>query len=248
MDKIEEVKRKKEFSKLLDSIVKKALEICKGDVKETRAFLRKYFGVFLTNRVLKGKISPKEILLAHKSSQKRDYKIFYNKLHEVIGEVKSIIDLGAGVNGYSYNDLKEVFGQVYYLAIEGTGQLVDNLNSHFKDRGIEGAHALQEDLFNVEKITKLLKQLKEESPRVVFLFQVIDALEGLENNYSKKLLLELIKECEFIAISLPLESLGAKKKFMVNRKWLTDFLSQNFKIVADYSIFGEGVLIIRAKQ
>ena len=55
MNLIREVKKKKEFSGLPDSVVKRALAESGDDVKEARSLLRKYFGVFLTNRVLKGK-------------------------------------------------------------------------------------------------------------------------------------------------------------------------------------------------
>ena len=52
---IDEVKKKKEFSGLPDSIVERALSESGEDIKESRKLLRKYFGVFLTNRVLKKK-------------------------------------------------------------------------------------------------------------------------------------------------------------------------------------------------
>ena len=45
--KIEQVKKKREFSKLPNTIVERALNHCKGEIKETRAFLRKYLNLNL---------------------------------------------------------------------------------------------------------------------------------------------------------------------------------------------------------
>jgi hypothetical protein len=79
------------------------------------------------------------------------------------------------------------------------------------------------------------------------LFQIIDALEKLLRNFSKEFLLKISKECEKIDISLPLESLGKRKKFFVERKWLLDFLNENFIILSDFKKFGERFLVLENK-
>ena len=63
----EKVKQKREFSQLPDSIIERALKKSDGDVKEARSILRKYFGVFLTNKVLK--MSGEELLKIHFSKR-----------------------------------------------------------------------------------------------------------------------------------------------------------------------------------
>ena len=90
MNSIEKIKQKKEFSGLPDSIVERAAKMAKGDVKESRALLRKYFGVFLTNRVLKGKGSVDEILSTHMSSKKRNYEKFYSEIFEGVSATRGI--------------------------------------------------------------------------------------------------------------------------------------------------------------
>ncbi|MCK5450012.1 hypothetical protein KAI32_04045, partial [Candidatus Pacearchaeota archaeon] len=116
------------------------------------------------------------------------------------------------------------------------------------------AKAICENLFNIENILKILKE--QEKPRVVFMFQIIDALENLEKNFSKKFILEISKGCEWIVLSLPTESLSGRKKFDVNRKWILDFLSSkddsgepdgNFNIRKDYSSNGERLIIVEKK-
>jgi len=240
--KITEVKMKKEFSQLPDSIVERALELSKNDVKEARALLRKYFGVFLTNKILKGKGSADDLLKAHMSSKKRDYDKFYGTIFEGSKNVGSVIDLGAGINGFSYKYLKDVLGDIEYVAIEAAGQEVEHMNEYFFNNKFSG-RAIVGDLFEIEKILEILKV--EKRPRVVFLFQVIDALENLERNFSKKFISEISKECEKIVLTLPTESLGGRKKFAVQRKWIIDFLEENFHIEKDFEMNGERVICIR---
>jgi hypothetical protein len=243
---IRKVKEKREFSELPSSVVERALKLSGGDVKETRAFLRKYFGVFLTNKVLKAKGDFDEVLKSHISSKKRDYDEFYSAIFSEGENVSSIVDLGCGVNGFSYPYLKKLFGNVNYLGIEASGQVVKNTNSYFKEKDFENAKVLIGDLFEVEEVVRILKGFEKFKPRVVFLFQVVDALENFEKDFSKKFLFEISKNCEKIVLSFPLVSLGGRKKFEVKRKWLVDFLEENFKVEKDFEIFSERVIVFQA--
>jgi len=235
----EEIKKKKEFSGLPDSIVERAAGLAKGDVKEARALLRKYFGVFLTNKVLKGK---GDLLKAHMSSKKRDYGEFYGEIFSCVGDVSSVIDLGCGVNGFSYEYLPE---GVSYVGVEAAGQVVSHMNKYFEENEFD-AKAVVGDLFDVGKIVDLLKG--QEKPRVVFLFQVVDALENLERDFSKKFILEIAKECEWMVLTLPTESLGGRKKFAVQRKWIVNFLEENFLVKSILVSRGEKIIILKNKN
>ncbi len=239
---IEAIKKKREFSGLPNSIVERVAEMSKGDVKESRALLRKYFGVFLTNKILKGKISDDEMLVSHMSSKKRDYEKFYGEIFSEIKGVGSVIDLGCGVNGFSYKYLRDVVGNVDYVGVEATGQLVEYMNRYFRKENFS-ARAVAGDLFDVGSVLRILKRAKKN--RVVFLFQVVDALENLERDFSKKFILEISKECEKIILSLPTESLGGRKKFAVRRKWLLDFLREDFVIEKDFVRGGERIICFR---
>jgi hypothetical protein len=245
MNIIEDIKQKKEFSKLPDSIVERAAQLSKNDVKESRSLLRKYFGVFLTNKIFKGKLSADEMLKAHLSSKKRNYPEFYKSIFFNIKGVGSIIDLGCGANGFSYNYLKDNLGFVDYVGVEASGQLVEHINKYFKEEDFS-AEVIKRDLFDIDFILDILK--KQKKNRIVFLFQVIDALENLEKNFSKKFILDISKECEKIIVSLPTESLGGRKGFIVQRKWFTDFLKENFKIEKDFIVNRERIFIISMGQ
>ena len=240
-ERISEVKNKKQFSKLPDSVVSRALGLCAGDVKKTRALLRKYFGVFLTNKVLKGKLSPEEMLGLHLSTRKRDYSVLYERILQ--GDVESVIDLGCGVNGFSYKFLPK---GINYLGVEAVGQLVDNLNRYFKDRGFENAHVMQRDLFDLDFILNILKQMP--GPRVVFMFQVVDALESFEKDFSKKFLLGIsgvLDAGDRVVLSFPLKSLSGKTRFEVSRRWLLDFLKEGFEILEDFVLFEERFIVFK---
>ena len=245
MNVIKDIKKKREFSGLPDSIVKRVAESSGGDIKESRALLRKYFGVFLTNKIFKGKLSADEMLATHISSKKRDYAEFYKEIFSEMSLVCSVIDLGCGVNGFSYDYLKKELGDIDYVGVEAAGQLAGHMNKYFSSEGFS-AKVIVGDLFNIENVLKILRKQKKD--RVVFLFQVVDALESLERDFSKKFILEISKECEKIILSLPIESLGGRKKFEVRRKWLIDFLEENFKIEKDFKMNGERVLVIETKN
>lgn len=238
---LQEVKKKREFSELPENLIKRALEIEKGEVRKARALLRKYFGVFLTNKIIKGKLSGESVLKKHISSSERDYPSLYSRLLD--GTEKTILDFGAGVNGFSINYIRK-FSEAKYIAIEATGQLVNQMNDFFEENKLD-AWAIKEDLLNLERIMEIVK--REKSPRAIFLFNVIDALETFEWNYSKKLLLEIKNEMQTrdkIIISFPTKSLSGKTRFFAKRDWLLDFLKENFTLKDDFEMNGERFLVV----
>lgn len=243
MNLVSKVKEKREFSKLPDSVIRRALECSSGDVRGARALLRKYFGVFLTNRVLKGK--GEEVLRYHLSSKKRDYRKFYREIFMGLGTVGSVVDLGCGVNGFSYGLLREFFGEVEYLGVEASGQLVDSTNDFFRDKKFSDASSVQLDLFDLEDILKILKRARK--PRVIFLFQVVDALESLKKDFSKELISRVSGDFEKMVISWSLRSLGGKKRFVSRREWVLDFLMDNFLVSKNFEAGGERIVIVRKK-
>lgn len=238
-DKILEVKKKKEFSQLPDSIILRALELSKGDIKKARAFLRKYFGIFMTNKVLK--LKSEDILRSHISSKGRAYDFFYKTLFPLDLKLKTIIDLGCGVNGFSYGSLKNLLGDVSYVGLEATGQLVDRMNSFFKENQFNHAKTIRMDLFELNEIENIIRST--ESPKAIFLFQVIDALEGLERNFSKRLLLSLkesISMEDVILITMPMKSISGNKLFESKRGWLRWFLEEHF-VVEEFFLDSERI-------
>jgi hypothetical protein len=284
---IKEVKKKREFSKLPDSIIERvALSVYTVEknissrenelyekiiVKKTREQLRKYFGVFLTNKVLKPKdvSNWKAILSSHISSKKRDYKrlyyeIFKSKSMKRVPPIKfndgseaeegcnifrSVVDLGSGVNGFSIFELHELTCLNEYYGIEASGQIVDLMNEFFDDcaKGFE-AHAIWLDLFNIEEVKKIIRGAS--APRAIFCFQVIDALEAIKKDFSKKFISEIVNELDewdIFVLSFSTRSISGRKGFEANRKWLIDYLKENFEAVKDFEMFDERFFVFRKK-
>lgn len=298
MDKelINEVKKKREFSELPDSVVlrslKKVLEshfpekfrgrereltseavvsCFKGSglgdvleeldldkkgqkeiVKEVRADLRKYFGVFLTNKVLKPKVLEdfECVLRSHKSSSKRNYFDLYREIfgESLRGEKIAVFDFGAGANGFSYPYLLEVLEEPKYFAVEAAGQLVKNMNEYFSKAGFKNARAVMSDLFDLKNIEEVISGVDER--KFIFLFQVVDALENLEKDSSKlflKKLSAILDDKDFIVVSLPLKSLSGKKTFEVRRNWIKDFFEEEFEIVQEFEHSDEEFFVLTKK-
>lgn len=249
---ITKIKEKREFSGLPDSLIERVLAFKqiknKSDeekVKLAREFLRKYFGVFMTNKVMKGR--GQEVLGSHISSKKRDYGVFYKTIASSVGKkFKSIIDFGCGMNGFSYSFIEEEFGKINYTGFEATEQLCDLQNTFFKKSGYSNAKVIWGDLFDLESVEKLV--FESEVPRLILLLQVVDALENIEPNFSKSFLLKIkenLSSSDVLVISNPMKSISGRNKFKIKRLWLEDFVKDNFIVVDKFELFDEEFLIVK---
>jgi hypothetical protein len=248
---IEKIIKKKEFSDLPKKDVEMAFSkfddkkyLDEEKIKFTRDLLRKVFSVFTSKKILSLKNKDAEwILKKHFSTRERlnYYEKVYSRIFKNFKKA-TVIDLGAGINGFSYDYFKKVNCDVNYVGVEAMGQLVNLMNNYFIRNKISG-NAIQESLFSLNEIKKIIKKTKE--PRIVFLFKVFDSLEMLERNYSKKFLLEISQFSEKIVISFAIFSLVSRRKFNAQRKWLTDFLKENFKILDDFEIGGERYIVFK---
>ena len=267
-DLIKEIKKKKEYSSIPDSEVEKILDIFdkekyaeKEKFKLTREMLMKLFSGTMSKKLLSPKILEKksgdEVLKKHLSTRERFenyeeiYSMIFNSLDLNRDKEVSVIDLGAGINGLSYNKFPEDY-DVNYVGIEIVGRLVDLMNEYFKKQGLleegkEGkAKAIQESLFNLRAVEKIIKNT--EKPRVIFLFKILDSLEFRERDYTKKLLLEL-KNMEGgiqgFVLSFSTESFIKKEKFKAKRKWIQNFLKENFQEVENFGLGGERYVVFK---
>jgi len=237
---IQKIKEKKEFSQIPDSVVLRVLSKDKNldeksRIKNVRAILRKFFTAFLTNKILKGKLSDEEVLKKHISTKNRDYKELYKR---ILKEEASVIDLGAGVNGFSYKYL----GKREYVGVEGVGQLVKLMQEYFNENKFN-AQAVHADLFDTEKVLKIIKETKK--PRIVFMFNIIDALEFLERDFSKEFILKISEECERVVLSFPTQSLSGKTRFKARRYWILNFIEEKFEILDEFETGGERFVVFK---
>jgi len=252
MELIKKITQKKEFSGLPEKEVKLIFERFDNEsnsdeekIKFTRNTLRKIFSSFTSQKILSLKDKDEEwILKKHLSSKERFpyYLDVYKRIFKNTIKNLSVIDLGAGVNGFSYSYFKKLNLNVNYLAIEGMKQLSNLMNHYFKEKKINGK-SFHLSLLELEKIKKIIN--KTQKPRAVFLFKTIDSLEILERNYSKKLISEVAPLVDLFVISFATKSMARKRKFKVNRNWIIDFLKDNFEILDDFQIRSEKYLVFR---
>jgi hypothetical protein len=217
--------------------------------KLVREKLRMLYSSFSGKKLFlwKGK-SVDDVLKKHLSTRERyeHYEEIYARILKGLPKKISVVDLGAGVNGFSYNYFRKVGFNADYLAVEAIGQLSGLVQEYFEREKIHG-RSIHGSLFDLKLLKELI--LKTKKPRIVFLFKVIDALEGVERNYSHKLISFLFDECsiERIIVSFATRSMFARRKFYINRRWLTDFLQERYRITDDFEIGGERYLVVERK-
>jgi SAM-dependent methyltransferase len=244
--------QKKEFSQLPKEDVEKAFEqfnkkhlVDEEKIKLTRDLLRKVFSVFSSGKLLNKREREAEwILRKHISTKERldYYKELYKRIFLGLDKRKEIcvFDLGCGVNGLSYEYMQEQGEKgINYFGFEAVGQIVNLANFYFKNNKLN-ARVYHESLFNISKVLGVVGNCKNN--KIILMFKVVDSLEMVERDYSKKLLLGLRDKLgmgDKIIVSFATRSLVARKKFNVSRKWFEDFAKDNFNILDDFELGGE---------
>jgi hypothetical protein len=250
---LDKIKEKREFSKLPEKDIELAYEQFEKrqtseeeKIKLTKELLRKLFSAFVSKKLLSLKEKePEWILRKHISTRER--LPYYEQIYKrIFGNYKqaSVIDLGAGINGFSFNFFKNAGINVKYTSVESVGQLVELTNFYFKKNKLNGK-ALHMSLFEKEKVLKIIKD--EKKPKIVFIFKVIDALEDLKRDYSKELLFDIAPLADKIVVSFPTKSLGNRQSFKAKRSWVVDFINENFKVLDDFEIGGERYIVFSKK-
>lgn len=249
---MEKITQKKEFSEL----PRKDVEIAfshfekrqasdEEKVKLTRNLLREVFSAFTSKKLLSLKEkNPEWILKKHLSTRERFdfYPQIYGRTLKGLGKDISVIDLGAGVNGFSYNFFSEDGFNVKYAGVEAIGQLVKLTNSYFKKEKIKGK-IVHSSLFDLKNLNSIIE--KTVRPRAIFLFKVTDSLEMLEKDFSKKLITKISPLAERIIVSFATESMVKRTRFKVKRSWFTYFLEKNFSILDDFEIGKERYIVFK---
>ncbi|MCX6747092.1 MAG: hypothetical protein NTU63_03080 [Candidatus Pacearchaeota archaeon] len=258
---LESIREKREFSQLPEKEIELAFEqfarrqACDEEkIRLTRELLRKVFSAFISKKLLSLKNKePEWILRKHLSTRERMnvqrsskhgqteerlpyYEQIYKRIFNNLGKKISVIDLGAGINGFSYYFFNNLKLDVRYIAVEAVGQLVELMNFYFKKNKINGK-AIHMSLFEKGKLKEIIK--KENKPRIILLFKVIDALESIKKDYSKELISEIVPLADKIVISFATRSLGNRQKFRAKREWIVDFINKNFKVLDDFELGGE---------
>lgn len=259
MDKqrlIEKITSKKEFSQLpkkdvelIFSHFEKRQTTDEEKIKLTRDLLRKVYSVFASGKLLNKKIlnkkTPEEILKKHLSTRERFcyYLDLYKRVLMDFDKV-SIIDFGAGINGFSYSYFPKN-KKINYIGVEAVGQLAALVGFYFKKNKLK-AQSIHGSLFELEKMKNLIKKIK--GKKIVFLFKVIDSMEMVERNYSKEFLKEIAPLTNKIVVSFATRSLIKKTRFKVKRFWFENFVKENFEFLDDFELGNERYLVFENKK
>jgi hypothetical protein len=243
---IEKIMQKPELKEIPLEDVELAFSLClkKEDsdserIRCTREVLHRAYGAFGSRKLLVSSNTQKDrerdaewILRKHLSTRERIP--YYNKIYErILKDFNgTIFDLGAGVNGFSIGFIPDA----KYIGVEGVGQLVNLMNDYFKKQKFN-AKAIHLSLFNIEKLKNLIK--KEKGRKTIFLFKVLDSLETLQKDYSKKFIMEITPLVEKVTISFATRSMISKKLFRAKRNWIIEFIKKNFKITDEFELGGE---------
>ena len=249
---IQKITSKREFSQLPKKDVEMAFSHFEKrqtgneeKVRLTRELLHKVFGAFGSRKLLIQKGRDSEWILGkHLSTRERlpYYREIYERILKGLGRKISILDLGSGVNGFSYKYFREIGFDVDYTGVEAIGQFVELTDNYFKNNKIK-AKAFHLSLFQLDEIKKLIK--KTERPRVVFLFKVLDSLEMLKRDYSKEIVSAISPIADRTIVSFATESMIKRKKFMAKRAWFLDFLEENFSVLDNFEIGKERYFVFK---
>jgi len=221
-------------------------KVFKQFVKEIRRILHDVYGVFNVRKNKREQLLSKlmeiskdkkridedmldvhrQILLTHRSTKERlyDYSSMYRKLFKI--KPKSILDLGCGLNPISFPWMN--LSSVKCIGIELTDEDCRYLNKYFsimKKFGLVG-EAKKINLITIDNLPKT---------DVCFLFKLLDNLETLELNFTKKLL-EKIKS-DYIIASFPTKTLSGKRLSKKRLKWFFKLINEHEEFETQNEVF-----------
>lgn len=168
----------------------------------------------------------KKILETSVSAKERleDYEEIYEKIFKIAGRPSSIVDLGCGLNPFSFYfmNLKELD----YYAYDIDEEDVKFLNQYFeimKQYGLRGKAEIL-DAKNLEKI----KNIPDSD--LIFMFKLMDLIREKKKKIIEELIGILMHKTKFLAISFATKTLSGKSMNLPRRTGFELMLKRlNFK-------------------
>ena len=153
------------------------------------------------------------------------YEEIYSKIFEITGKPKVIVDLGGGLNAfsYSYMGLSSVKYYSYDIDDEDVRLLekyFDVMSNEGKGSGLKGKSfgglKGKAGILDVRDFSEVEKLPKSD---VVFLFKVVDVIDDKGHKISEELIEKLFDKTKFVVVSFATRTLTRQRMNHPNRKW-----------------------------
>ncbi len=227
---LEKIKSHKKYSSISDDIIKKEINSYlkfhpnqkqKQIIKNIRAKLHRTYSSYQTNKKNKiekylkePKNSTTKLLETTLSTKERlkNYKEIYKKIFSITGKPKTITDLGAGLNIFSFPFMN--LKTLTYYAHDINKQDQKIIKKYLNIMNLKGTAEIT-DLNNLKKIKK---------SDIILMFKLYDLLE---KNTKKNILQKLITKSPFIVVSFATKSLSRKPFQLKQRTGFENHLKKN---------------------
>lgn len=168
----------------------------------------------ITNELLMTTLSTKERL--------NNYEEIYKNIFKITGKPKSVLDLGAGLNLFSF-PLMNLKKLIYY-AYDINEQDVKYLHKYFKimkKKGLQGKAVIL-DVTDKKKLSKIPKC------DIIFLFKLIDLIDKTNHKVSEELINYLLNnKTKHVVTSFAVKTITRKSMNFPKRKWFELMLKRN---------------------
>lgn len=232
--------KSKEFS-LLKKFVRKRLRDLHGVFYKLKLSEKKHDALINSGDFDFYSDNIQKFLKSHRSSKERlnYYEVVYNKI-EQSHSIKSLVDLGCGLNPLSYSLLKDL--KTCFCADINTEE-INFLNQFFNKSSFAG-EAQVLDLTDVDA----LKIVSDKTKQVdcCFLFKVLDGLESIKRGSSRKLLDNI--NSKIVVVSFSNITISGKNNIKSQRFWfknLLDELKLKGVVVEEFSFGFEDYFILK---
>jgi len=242
-----EIKKSKKYKTLSEEVINEEIQKYlkrnlyyerykdKKILKDIKTELHKIYGSFQTNSKGKRekyfeelKLAPdnieliKKILLTNSSTKERLdlYEEIYKRIFEITGKPNSILDLGCGLNPFSFPFMN--LEKVSYYASDIDGADISLINEYFytmKDKISGKAEEINLSTINEEEIKRLPKA------NVCFMFKLVDVLDRKDHKQSEKIITNL--NCEHIVVSFSKRTITGKMMNFPYRGWIERMFERN---------------------
>jgi 16S rRNA (guanine(1405)-N(7))-methyltransferase len=162
----------------------------------------------------------KKILSGNRSTKERIdfYQDLYDKIFEITGKPRAIIDFGCGLNPLSSVYLKKPLVYYGYDINQADAELI---NSFFKIKGIEG----RAFILNLKEVANY-QNIPEADLGLMFKF--IDTIEEGRNDHklAEEIVKKVLEKTKSLVVSFAKKTLGGKSMVHSNRGWFERMLKR----------------------